>query len=408
LKKLTTFFHHQSIAQLAMILLVLGLFAGKAVMSMATLLFFCNALFNKNVIDNLKTCWTTPTYKATIVVFLIYIVSITWSSQYHNALSIVVLHLPFVAFAIGFSAIKLSKTFFIFLMRLMILCVTVAITVILIKYIQNMSEVHKGYKYSHGMWVPFKNDHIRFSMIVSLTAWMSWYLIKWDAKYKLLYKMSLIGCIFFLHVLAAKTGVLTCYILLIMVAIQYFKQQQNKLWSIVSLLILVGLPFLFYTFSYTFKEKVNYTIYAFKQPESNGSITFYSDRGRLISYKLSSKIIKENILLGIGSCDATRVMDNAFKEQFGASNYKLLLPHNQLLMMILIAGVFGLLAIIYFWWATWQPVKHRNVFFVGCSIIFLIPFMVEPLWEIQYGITIHIFFLLLLTNFLEHNRIEDL
>ena len=146
----------------------------------------------------------------------------------------------------------------------------------------------------------------------------------------------------FLHILAVRSGLLAMYGSLIGVVVlqAFFQKKYSLLLAIPTLLVAdVALYFL----SPSLRNKAAYMKKDVGQYTGGKNVNNYSDGNRLLSMQIGWTIAKENILLGVGSGDAKKVMDEYYIQNYpDISEENRLIPHNQFVYILLIGGVVGL------------------------------------------------------------------
>lgn len=127
-----------------------------------------------------------------------------------------------------------------------------------------------------------------------------------------------------------------------------------------------------------------------KDGDANGSSVFQ----RLEYIKASLNIIKENILIGVGTGDIADAFANYYEE----TNSKLLpeyrfRSHNQYLA---IAVAFGLIGLLWFLFSMFYPVfadkRNRNYLYLVFIFIMALSMLTEDTLETQIGVTLFAFF----------------
>ncbi|MES2704436.1 MAG: O-antigen ligase family protein [Bacteroidota bacterium] len=256
-----------------------------------------------------------------------------------------------------------------------------------------------GYKFSHVLPTLPKFDHIRASMATVL--FIVWSVYAWPylstRRLRIVTAFIAIFLALFLHILAAKSGLVSLYLFLLLYG-SYLAFWRRKL---IGLLLVVAIPLsvmFAIRFIPTFRERANYigySIYMLRQGDRSGNI---GDIARLMSYKIAADLIKEQPLIGHGAGDAKAVMDREYLAKYpDVPEYGRLLPHNQFLIVALSCGVPAMLL-----FAIWvfMPLatisRNRNGFFFFLVwFILFIQLMIEPVLEVQFGVFVYIFFLLL-------------
>jgi O-antigen ligase len=402
LKKLIQNITHANIAFLACLGIIVGLYTGKAIMSIGVTLLMVNAIINKNAWANIKATFSDKFYLSIFLIFLIYVLSGFNSSNMSYFGHKIQLHLPFLALPFGFAILSIfNKKYFLFLFLVFVLLTIGGCTYSLVQYLLHKESIDAGYSFSKVLPTPFQNDHIRFSISVVASILFCIILIKnYVANWhKILLSIALIFLIIYLHILAVKTGLLAFYVLLFCFVFHFFAKKKFRKYALALIIGIVILPIIAFNFSTTFRNKIYYTQYSFYQMLNANKEANISDEGRMISYKIASSILKENYLKGVGAGDVQDEMTAGYNKLYGIQKLDapMLLPHNQFLMMCLVAGIIGGIGFLIFLCA---PLINNNKFYIRAMwFVFFIPLMVEPMHETQYGITLHLVCMLLIYRY---------
>src|SRR5262249_33093911 len=110
---------------------------------------------------------------------------------------------------------------------------------------------------------PLENDHVRFSWLVSIAILIAVWL--GSNKTNQMVRSSLfiiaIWLAVFLHILAARTGLLCFFLVALSIAVWLIIKKLKTIYGITILAILVSLPFTAYYFFPTFQNRVKYFLY---------------------------------------------------------------------------------------------------------------------------------------------------
>jgi O-antigen ligase len=156
------------------------------------------------------------------------------------------------------------------------------------------------------------------------------------------------------------------------------------------------LPFVMYTLFPSFKNKIGYVRYTFDQMGNTEKQAYVSDEGRLISYEYALESIRKYPLIGVGLGDVYQEMAVQYDKDFKGQYIKVLLPHNQFLMVGMAVGVFGILYLVVMLFFILKIVRKNDFLYFSFCLIMLMTMMIEPLFETQFGTCIFLFFLLFL------------
>lgn len=243
-----------------------------------------------------------------------------------------------------------------------------------------------------------KNDHQVFSMFLALAIMWGVYLYPMA---KGIFKWLLLLCSFmfsvFLHVLAARTGLVAWYVFLIGYCLYLLLNKRTLIKGLLLVIVFAIGAFAAVHFIPTLKQKLNYVKYSYEMFRQGDKTGNYSDIGRIISFQISKDIIKQHPLIGVGAGDMLDSMKGRYAVNYPqVEDSQRLVPHNQFLIAGVVAGIPCLLAFMA--WVCYPLFciqRNRNGFFllvVWCML--LVHLMVEPMLETQFGLYIYLHFLL--------------
>lgn len=263
------------------------------------------------------------------------------------------------------------------------------------------SSVHyvQGYGYAHVLPTIPKNDHQVFSMFLALATMWSVYFFSY-AKGFLKWFTAIGGLVFsiFLHVLAARTGLVAWYVFVSGYSLFLIINNRTRVRGLILLGMYVLMAIIAMKYIPTLRQKVNYVKYSYEMYQQGDSTGNYSDIGRLISFQIAKNIIRQHPLQGVGAGDMLDSMKGEYARNYPqVEDSQRLVPHNQFLLAGVVAGIPCLLAFAI--WVCFPLLKikrNRNGFFlliVWCML--LVHLMVEPMLETQFGLYIYLHFLLM-------------
>ena len=165
-------------------------------------------------------------------------------------------------------------------------------------------------------------------------------------------------------------------------------------------MIISAIPLIYVTaktYVPTFRERVNYIDYTFFMLRHRDR-TGIGDINRLMSYKISGGLISQHPVTGVGTGNMMSAMRAEYHRTYPEVNEEnVLLPHNQFLLVGLGCGVPAMLVFILWVFAPLTLVRRnrQSFFFFMMWLILFLQLMIEPVLEVQYGVFIYLFFLLL-------------
>ncbi|MBL7713751.1 MAG: O-antigen ligase family protein [Chitinophagaceae bacterium] len=255
-----------------------------------------------------------------------------------------------------------------------------------------------GYFYSQVLPTPAYKDHIRFSIFIAwIVIWCCFTFRKMDSpRQKAITAAAVIFFVLFLHLLAVRSGLLVLYTFISLYIIYLFRRGKARTASLILLSGIVSVS-VAYTYIPSFRSKIQYAVYSLNEYEQGNHSADFSDIGRLISYDLAFRIIKEHPVLGVGAGDIREEMKRKY-ELYSPDTRpeQRIVPHNQL-MEVTLAGGLVTLGVFLGW--LFYPLrrlkKNRASFYVLATWLALfVAMMVEAMLEVQFGVFVYLFAML--------------
>ncbi len=257
----------------------------------------------------------------------------------------------------------------------------------------------KEYRFSGVLPTLPKRDHIRSSL--SMTLFVIWAIYTWPSLKGSVVKwftgISIAIVVIFLHILAAKSGLVALYLFLAGVSI-YMLFSKRMLAGIIVIISVPLLLMLAMKYVPTFKERKDYIVYSYYMLVHGDKSGNYGDNNRLMSYKLAADLIKQHPLIGVGTGDIQSHMDSSYARTYpDVPPTARLVPHNQFLIVALGCGIPAM--VLFAIWV-FMPLaalcrNRRSFFFFMVWLILFMQLMIEPVFEVQLGVFVYLFFLLL-------------
>ncbi len=269
-------------------------------------------------------------------------------------------------------------------------------------YLFDNLAVNESYKYAKVMQIGQYSDHIRISVAIACSILIAIYEFQHSTSVVLKIAMCLYSvwqCVF-LHILAARTGLVMLYASLVIYGL-YSIVINKKKWSIVIIAAIALLPILsFYTFpsfyhriGFTLYEKAFYTKREYREGSSDG-IRYYSMLAGLDIYK-------DNKWIGVGFHQLPNESANWLKSQFPLiKSYEIIQPSSQYLLIMAASGILGLVVLlIYFIGPYFNKDNLINPYFLSVYTSMLCIMIFEIFLENQYGCFVYGFFICLTRHF---------
>lgn len=393
--KFLDWFPNQHVAFLSCAIFVIGLIAGRALMSIGMIMLLGNSLLDKNLLETVQRFIKNRAALLLTGLFLLFVLSFFWSQNTNYFWGRIVLMFPFVGMPFAFQAIKWERKWFDNLAVLFILVCLAGVGWSLFQYLQDKEAIDLAYGVSHSLPTPFGGDHIRFGVAIVIAVSFCLQLFKQKIKGHWIILGIIVFFSIYLHILAGKTALLSLYLLFLYEIVVLIIRRNKIAWGLGLLSLLFVLPIIFYFTSDSFKNKINYTRYSFGQFFNETEETNISDEGRIVSYKTGLEVFKNNWLLGVGVGDGQDAMQAAY-EKNNIQTVKILYPHNQFLYLALVLGLLGFCYFLYFFIYLFTRYFGTATWLSMLLLIFVVPFLVEAFLNTQYGIALFVFFFLLL------------
>lgn len=391
-----------------------GFFWSRAVLSLSVVMLFVNALHPGHFFQYI-TKWKKDKFAiCCFLFFLTYLLSGLWSADKSQWWSSVTNKLPFAVLPFAYYATPLDKPRY---QRLLIyVLVLMQLTVIgysLFMLFSNAAAYIEGYKHSHALPTTKYDDHIRFSLSLVLSLIMIVYLLfeqRNIALKKWIYTgLLLCGLIFivYLHILAAKTGLLCLYVAAFIYIFWKVYKRKGLSFGIPAALTILLLPLIAYFTVPTFQLKIDYVVFEISHMADGEKYNYnLSDQGRILSYKMGLNIVKAQPLYGVGAGDVLNEMSEEYQKFYPeVPEQNVLIPHNQYLFTLVALGFPLSIALIMLSISLFK-LPNANIYSFITGAIMIIAMLVEAMLEIQFGVFIFLFYILFWVN-IKSSRQQD-
>jgi hypothetical protein len=374
--------------------MITGLFFSRAMLTGGTLLVFCSFFIGNDFYPE----WRKPHmgyYMLLILLFLIPFVSGLWSNDLLEWWQRCSIKLPFVLLPFAFIMIFLKRAHYIIISILFILLVFTGSLTSFIGYLHNSSSIQAGYLESVLMKVWLNNDHVLFSwacVIAILMIQIIHPMIRpTSATYRVLGWLITGWFIFFLHVLAARTGLLCLYAVIFSWAIYKISGRFYK-YGFLAIAAILLLPLVAFFVLPTFHNRMLYVLYDMQQYSRGNFPPGFSDVARIISYKGGFYISEHNLLTGVGFGDISESMSIWYDSRFpNLTVHDRILPHNEWLIYSCGTGIFALLIFSYI--VLYPLFLKRQWYWIAFHLTALICFLTDATLETQNGTFLYCFFI---------------
>ncbi|MEK7224270.1 MAG: O-antigen ligase family protein, partial [Bacteroidota bacterium] len=305
--------------------------------------------------------------------------------------------------------VQLSKQQWEWVAFVFILLITGASVWCMFHYIQNAGEVNEAYLRAKTLVTPLANDHVRFSWLVSVAVLLGscFCVSKYKENRKQFWILLVITVwlIILLHILAARTGLISFYIILAgFLGWLIIKKAKTK-YSIALLLLIVSLPVVAYQLLPSLKNRVKYFLYEFEYLKKTHYLPGANDAVRIISLKAGWNIMHQQPATGVGFGDV-----KAETKKWYDANYPQMIeadkiyPSGEWAMYGAGCGwpglfVFAITMFIPFLVKTKHPIVW---WLLNSTAVFSLLF--DPGLEVQFGVFIYAFVVLAFNKYLSEEK----
>jgi len=368
-----------------------GLLWSRALLSISFILFVALSVVfeGKRSVQMIKESFWLQTMLALV---LVYAISGFWSEDKAQWVKTVQVKLPllFMPFTLGV-LVNISRETYNKLLYVFVGLVVISTGWSYVFYFLT-ENIALNYLQAKVLPVPMYDDHVRFSwLVVVVFMLLIDRILKVTEKRERLILLSLLAyLVVYLHVLAAKTGVLGLYMVM---AIFLWRQVSGR-WRFWGLMILLMLPIVSWFLLPSFQSRVKFILWDFQNYSRGNYTEGLSDAPRILSFQAGAAIVKSNFLTGVGSGDVLHQTIEWYQMHAPfLKPYEQLLPCNQILMFVCGGGILmGLMGLIFFLTPFWIKDLKKNFLWLSFHTIALFGFMYEIGLEVQNGVFIYTFF----------------
>jgi O-antigen ligase len=382
-----------------------GFLLSRVALSISMFIFGINAIRDIPPRQWLRNKW----WLLGVLWVAVYALTYFWSDDKHNWDIRWQTKFPFLLLPLAFSFMprftaKQLQAITVFIAVLLVISALYSISF----FVLYPESYIKKYRYSVLLPTLPKDDHVRASITAALfIVWCAyvWPFLQRSAKWTVGICAGLL--IVYIHVLAAKSGLLSLYLFFAFFGL-YQSFVKKKL---IGLIIIIAIPvvlMLGINYMPTLRERANYvgfTYFMFKRGDVSG---LYGDINRLYSYKIAIGIIKQHPLLGVGTGDMYEEMKRGYETMYpDVPQNAVLLPHNQFLVVALGCGIPAMILFIVWVFAPLALMRknRQSLFFFIVWLLLFMQLMIEPVLEVQLGVFVFLFFLLLQKEELKNDMV---
>lgn len=369
-----------------------GLFISRALLSIASVAFIFLIVLNGR---------DRPTYKEILwgccLILLPVLLSVIWSYDKHNWWRAVEVKVPLLTIGMGLTAIPITRFWWRLIIAYLLLLTVIGSLWSVGQFVSNSNEILQGYLQAKVMPTPFDNDHIRFSWLVVLVIILSLHtLMKGSSKTISTVLYILLGwLIIYLHLLAAKTGLLCLYTAALLFIIHKIFVAKNKIPGIMLTVAFFALPVIAYVNMPSLHNRVQYILYDFSNYSKGVFIPGSSDGARVLSFKAGWQLLAQHPVIGVGFGDLKSAIEQWHQAYYPQSlPSDRFLPLNEWLLYGAASGWMGIIAFTAGIFLLLRTAWSSNIVSKILCLVLIIPLVTDDTLESQFGVVIFIFVLM--------------
>lgn len=382
----------------SMLSMLIGLLWSRTLISVGEVAFFIVAMLRPDVLSYIRRFYSSFLNWSVQLLLLVPFISFFWSDDKMVWLRMVSVKGPFFLLPLAFFIYKdeVGRKEVKAIIVLLITFVTAGSLWSFFNYFSNAGYYHKMYLQASILPTPMSNDHIFFSELCAVVVLLILSVIN-DVKDVLLKMiLGLIGIwlIAYLHILAARMGLLSLYIILAAYLVSGVISKATRKWSLIILVAVISLSAAAYFIFPTLQNRIAYFRYDLYEFRHGNYKTGLNDTPRLISLQAGWDIAKNNLLYGVGYGDLYTELDN-----FHNKNYPALTPDYRMfttcewLIYGMSNGIWGIIALfIVLFTPLLYAMRTKNRTMIAFQMAMIFTITVEVNLSRQHPIFIYLFF----------------
>lgn len=285
-----------------------SLFIGRVPLSVSMIAFIGFSFLHTDLKKRLLQFFSSPLLWSMSLLFLLPLISGAWSNDRQEWMNILRIKLPLLLLPLAFAGpFGFSEKQWQWLAYIFIALVTAGTIWSIFHYAENLSAIHEGYLRAKTITTPLQNDHVRFSWMISiavlLSGWLCWQ--KRNQSKLIAGTLFIIAgwLIVFLHILAARTGLFSFYIIMLGIIGWLLFRKLKPVYGTLLLIILLALPVTAWFILPTFHNRVKYFLYDFEYFRKAHYLPGTNDAIRGISINAGWQVMNDHPVAGVGFGD---------------------------------------------------------------------------------------------------------
>lgn len=374
----------------ALLAVVVSLFGPRVALSVSMTAFVAATLAHNGFLSQVRRCFANRMTAFFTLLFFIPFVSGLWSGDVDKWSDVVRIKLPLLLFPVAFAGRwRLSPKQWYGIAAAFLAMIFGGCFWSVAQYLPNAAAVHESYLKAKSIPVPLENDHVRFSWLVAVAVILCGWLLHTVATARWRWALSALLLFFvaYLHVLSARTGLLSLYGSLALYAVWQVARNRKRRWAFVAPVAIVALPLLAYAALPTLRARVGYMVYDASFVRKGEYLPGSNDGARTMSLKVGWRLLAQNPL-GIGAGDVMHEAEKWYRHNVPqALPADKFYPSSEWLMYGAFAGWPG---VVLFTVVMALPFFARplrgNPFWLALNATAAFSFLFDMGLEVQYGV----------------------
>ena len=289
-----------------LLLLFAGLLLSRALVSFASVMIVIPFLSVRRLNTSQKQ------YLLAIgLILLPVMLSFFWSDDktlWWNSLSV---KLPLLTMMLGISAVDLPINKWKKLSYVYIIVISLGCTWSAAQYLLNAPAIEAAYLKAKVLPTPADGDYVRFSWMVAIAIFLGFkcFLAETEKRVQFIILILILCLVIYLHMLAAKTGLLCLYAGAFMYLFHLFLIEKKWKSGLLAILVLTIMVCVAYCTLPTLRNRVQYVLYDYSLYSKGNIAPGYNDAARWLSIRAGYDITKEHPLSGVGFGDLLQTVE---------------------------------------------------------------------------------------------------
>jgi len=327
-------------------------------------------------------------WQALAFIFLPVLISGLWSDDKMPWWNSLLIKLPLLTMMLGLSAVTISAKRWKEIIWVFVVLIAMGCCWSLLQY---SPAIQEAYLKAKTLPTPADNDHIRFSWMVVTAVILGLRCVLQEKRRLIQYVLTalLIFLVIYLHILAAKTGLVCLYAGCVIYFLYAIIIQKKWKTGISIVVIAIAVSSLCYYSIPTLRNRIQYVVYDFGNYSKGNVMPGYGDASRWMSIRAGYEITNEHPVTGVGFGDIRNEVNEWHNKNHPSSLlYERFLPANEWLVYGAGTGWPGLICFTIGLFLLLYTTTSKNGLSVVLSLVSLIPFLIDDTLEGQYGVVI--------------------